>query len=131
MSIYCSIFGFGDEHELRCKRMRKIRKGQYQQDDSKPCTCKSSPIKYQHSGVLPSGKDERGGIFGIAAIPGHIKRKGRKPLSDGMTPWHPWLRVSMFEAEDSIILARKQVEKLRDSLNVWLAATSCTEGDKK
>jgi hypothetical protein len=100
--------------------MSKMRNGMYRQDDSRPCTCKSSPIKYQHSGILPSGKDERGGILGIAAIPGHIKRRGRKALSDDMTPWHPWLRISMFEADDSVILAKKQVEELRDALNNWL-----------
>jgi hypothetical protein len=88
MSIYCSIFDFGFDHLPRCKRMRKTRYG-YEQDNSKPCTCGSSPIEYQHSGVLPSGKDKRSkGVFGIAAIPDHITRNGRddKPAKG---QWYP------------------------------------------
>lgn len=132
MSIYCSIFGFGDEHTTRCKRLKRIGKGVYEQDDSKPCTCGSAPIAYDHSGVLPSEKDKRGGIFGIAAIPGHINRKGRPALSENFHPWWPYLRVSMFDAEDSVILTRKQVEKLRDALNDWLErASRPTEGEGK
>jgi hypothetical protein len=94
----------------------------YEQDDSKPCTCGSSPIQFQHSGVLPSDNDKRGGIFGIAAIPDHITRDGRDDRPE-KGKWHPWLRVSMFEVEDSIILTRKQVEELRDALSDWLNRT--------
>jgi hypothetical protein len=130
MSIYCSIFGFGDEHTPRCKRMKRISKGVYGQDDSKPCTCQSSPIAYQHSGVLPSKKDNRGGVLGIAAIPGHITRRGRPALSDDFTPYWPYLRVSMFEADDSVILTRAQVEKLRNALNQWLKRAA-PEGETK
>lgn len=119
MSIYCSTFDFGFDHSTRCKRVRKTGKNMYEQDNSKPCTCGSSPIKYQHSAVLPSAKDERGGVFGLAAIPSHITRDGRDDRPEN-GKWYPWLRVSMFEAENTIILTRKQVEKLRDALNLWL-----------
>jgi len=123
VSIYCSIFDFGCDHLPRCKRIRKVRRGVYEQDNSKPCTCGSAPIEYQHSGVLPSDKDKRGGIFGLAAIPDHITRDGRDDRPEN-GKWYPWLRVSMFEAEDSVILTRKQVEKLRDALDEWLERAS-------
>lgn len=124
MSIYCSIFDFGHEHKPRCKRMRKLRAGVYERDDSIPCTCGDSPIRYQGSHVLPSAKDERGGIFGIAAIPNHITRDGRDDRPEN-GKWYPWLRVSLDEAPKSaVILTRAQVKELRDSLNHWLQKSS-------
>ena len=133
MSIYCSIFDFGFDHSTRCKRVRKVGRKEYEQDDSKPCTCGSSPLEYQGSHVLPSKKDKRGGVIGIAAIPGHIKRPGRKAVSDDMHPYHPWLRLSLDDAhQNAVILTRKQVEKLRDALNTWLeiAVGGAGEGDR-
>lgn len=126
MSIYSSIFGFGDEHSPRCKQMRKVGPGVYQLDESKPCTCSSAPIKYQHSGVLPANSHERGGVFMLAAIPNHITGDGKDNRPENGR-WRPWLRVSMFDAEDSIILTRKQVEKLRDTLNQWLKKSALAE----
>lgn len=110
MSIYASIFDIGEEHLPRCL---------YRLDDSMPCTCGESPLLYQGSHVLPSKRDKRGGCLMLAAIPNHITRDGRdNGPQDG---WYPWMRVSMFEANsDSLILTRKQVEKLRDSLSQWL-----------
>lgn len=135
MSIYASIFGFdADEHAEGCKRLVKRRRdpkrmlncfmfpsGTFWVDDSRPCTCSSGPIAYQHSGVLPSASDKRGGYLGIAAIPGHIDDSNRKPISDDMQPYWPWLRVSLDGVNDStVILTRKQVTELRDALNEWL-----------
>lgn len=116
MSVYCSIFGFGYEHSTRCKRVKKIRRKVYQQDDSQPCTCGSCPIQYQGSYVLPSNRDKRDGGFGIAAIPSHITRNGRDTPEDGK--WRPWLRVHL--SNETVILTAKQVEKLRDALNDWM-----------
>ena len=59
MSIYQSIFGLGDEHKPRCLRIKKIEVGVYQQDDSKPCTCGSCPLKYEGSHILPSQLSKR------------------------------------------------------------------------
>jgi hypothetical protein len=129
MSIYCSIFDFGYEHKPRCARMKKLRPKVYEVDDSKPCTCGSSPVKYQGSHVLPSKRDARDGSLGIAAIPGHIHRYRRKPLSDDNMPYHPWLRVSI-NVEDptdqTVLLTRVQVQALKDELEYWLKNT--TEG---
>jgi hypothetical protein len=47
MSIYCSTFDLGIERLPKCKRIRKIRRNVYEQDESKPCTCGSCPIEYQ------------------------------------------------------------------------------------
>lgn len=116
MSIYCSIFDFGFEHSRRCKRIKKTGRKQYEQDDSKPCTCGSCPIEYQGSHILPSNRDNRKGDFGIAAIPGHITRNGRTRLKDD--DWYPWLRVHL--EQETVILTAKQVEQFRDALNDWL-----------
>lgn len=117
MSIYCSIFDFGFEHSPRCKRIKKIRPKEYEQDDSKPCTCGSCPIEYLGSHIFPTARDNRDGCFGLAAIPSHITRDGKDDRPEGK--WHPWLRVSLRE-KDTAILTRKQVEKLRDALTGWL-----------
>jgi len=119
MSIYCSIFGM-DEHTHRCQRIKKIGPKLYQYDDTKPCTCGTSPILYQGSHVFPSNKDKRGGDIGFAAIPRHITRN-RKNNGPENGIWHPWLRFHIYGGvEDSVILTRAQVVKLRDALNIWI-----------
>lgn len=124
MSIYCSTFGFGDDHKPRCAKLTKIATKSYELDDSKPCTCGDSPIKYQGSHVIPSDKAERGGYLSLGAIPGHIDRPKLKAISDDMTPYHPWLRISVDsgpeDRDPTVILTRKQVTALRDELNRWL-----------
>ena len=115
MSIYQSIFGLGDEHKPRCLRIKKIEVGVYQQDDSKPCTCGSCPLKYEGSHILPSQLSKREGDFGFAGIPGHITRNGR---DNGKKRWWPWLRFHL--NRNTVILTKKQVGQLRDALNVWL-----------
>lgn len=122
MSIYCSIFDFGFDHTPRCKRVRKMRHKVYEQDDSKPCTCGSSPIQYLGSHVFPTDKDKRVGVFGLAAIPSHITRNGKDngPECNG---WHPWLRISLDIDKNShgaIVITRKQAEKLRDALSNFI-----------
>jgi len=118
VSIYCSVFGL-DEHKPRCARIKKLGPKLYQEDDTKPCTCGVSPIKYQGSHVLPSNKDERGGDLGFAAIPSHITRNRKDNGAEN--GWLPWLRFHLNGGyQDSLILTRKQVTELRDCLNVWM-----------
>lgn len=120
MSIFCSEFGL-DEHKTRCARLRKLGPKEYEQDDSKPCTCGVSPILYQGSHVLPSNKDKRGGDLGFASIPPHIPRNGK---DNGRKP-HPWLRFHLDGGfQNSLILTRAQVLKLRDALTEWLERQS-------
>jgi hypothetical protein len=123
MSIYCSIFGFGEDHLPRCARIKKIRKGCYERDDSKRCTCGSCPVRYRGSHVLPSNSDERGGGFGIAAIPDHITRNGRDDRPE-KGKWRPWLRVHLHGGyQESVILTKKQAGELRDALSQWLESS--------
>ena len=113
MSIYCSYWGLGDEHEQTCKRIKKVRGG-FKQDDSKPCTCGSCPIEYKGSHILPTENDRKDGYFGISAIPDHITNR------DGdFLPWKPFLRVHVNQA--TVIITRAQAEKLREELTRWLS----------
>jgi hypothetical protein len=120
MSIYCSIFDFGYDHSTRCKRIRRVRPSEYEQDDSQPCTCGGSPIAYQGSNVLPSDGDKRDGLLGLAAIPSHITRDGRDDKPEGGA-WYPWLRVGLSAGRNNtILLTSEQVRELRDALDLWL-----------
>lgn len=119
MSIYATTFDLGMDHKDSCARISE-RGGITYQDDSKPCTCQSAPIVYQHSGVLPSDGDKRDGTLDLGAIPGHIAHGRRKAVSknDNFTPYHPWLRVSVNQG--TVVLDSKQVKRLRDELTRWL-----------
>jgi hypothetical protein len=119
MSIYTTILDIGGEHLPRCARMTKIAHKTFSVDDSKECTCGACPVLFQGSHVLPSNRDKRGGCIMLAGIRGHITRNGK---DDGPeNEWHPWLRLSVFElGSDSVVLTRKQAEKLRDSITKWL-----------
>lgn len=117
MSIYCSIFGFGDEHGRKCRRIKKVSNGVYEQDDSKPCTCESCPIEYQGSHVFPSKSDKHDGDFGFAAIPYHITRDGRDNRPE-KGEWAPWLRVHM--NRETVVITKKQAKEFRDALTDWL-----------
>lgn len=119
MSIYCSEFGL-DEHRRSCKRIKKIGSMMYEQDDSKPCTCGITCIRYQGSHVLPSNKDERRGDIGFASIPPHITRNGK---DNGKRP-HPFMRFHLHDGyQDSVVLNRAQVKKLHAALSEWLQRT--------
>lgn len=136
MSIYASFGSIdSDEHRFGCKCLvrRRPKEGQHAiiferggtfwVDGRHPCTCGVGPIAYQHSGILPSDSDQRGGCFSLAYIPGHIEGAGRPPLSEDMLPCWPWLRVSIWGVandDPTVLLTREQVESVRDSLNWWL-----------
>lgn len=123
MSIYATTFTLGDEHEHQCPCTRERDDGIFEEDPNKPCTCTTSPIRYQGSHVLPSDGDERGGCLGLAAIPAHIRREGRTDWPvDGH--WYPWLRVSIDGTRDhACVLTRNQAIRLRDALNAWIKGT--------
>jgi hypothetical protein len=124
LSIYCTTFDLGLEHSNRCKRIGRTGKKCYAQDDSKPCTCGSTPIRYQGSHILPSDRDERGGGLDLGAIPRHITRNGRDNATGN--GWHKWLRIGIDDGKkhSGVVLTLKQVEKLRDSLTAWIENTN-------
>jgi hypothetical protein len=124
MSIYCTTFDLGLEHSKRCERIRRVGKKIYEQDDSKPCTCGSTPIRYRGSHIFPSDSDERAGGLDLGAIPRHLTRNGRDNGPE--CGWHKWLRVSMHDGDNhgAAVLTLKQVEKLRDALNAWIENAS-------
>lgn len=154
MSIYCSIFSIdAEDHEIGCKRLIRLKRGQkaprdkdgiasfviaggaddYAVDESRLCTCGSGPITYQHSGVLPADDNPRGGCFSLGAIPPHITRDGRDDRPENEN-WYPWLRVSIWgtpKDDPTVILTRKQVEKLRDALDDWLERSADPSGQQE
>ncbi len=115
MSIYCSIFEIGWAHKRGCP-------GYFA--GTAPCTCRSSPLIYQGSHVLPSDRDKRAGEVGFSAIRGHVTKRGRKKLKSEDS-WHPWIRFHLDtkEVRGSVVLTKKQVEKLRDALTKYLDNT--------
>lgn len=122
MSIYCTTFDMGGEHTGQCARVKRVGRKVYEQDDSKPCTCGSAPIRYQGSHILPSDSDERNGIVRLGAIPPHITRNGRYNRRGDR--WHRWLRLSVeADAGATVVLTKKQAMALRDALNDWLKQT--------
>ena len=121
MSIYQSGFALGSEHQRRCPRI-SIKEGFWQQDDSKPCTCRSTPILYRGSHIFPSQRDPRGGEIGISSIPGFITRNGKDDAED-IGDVHPFLRVHLTPASpdtDTLILTKSQVMAFRDALTSWI-----------
>jgi hypothetical protein len=102
-----------------------------------------APLIYRQSHILPSDDDPRGGSLDLGSIPRWITRDGRCVLGrdaqtcctnssdrnipsceeEGGGPNWPWLRVSLRPTEpgeDTVVLDRGQVEKLRDELTWWL-----------
>lgn len=113
MSIYCSYWDIGWDHDDKCKRIRKVRGGGFVQNDEKPCTCGSCPIEYRGSHILPTENDRRDGSLGISAIPDHITN-----YDADLLPWKPFLRVHLNDG--TVIIDRQQAEKFSAALNKWL-----------
>lgn len=131
MSIYGTWLMFDTDHEDDCAVWVK-------EDDcwhigDAPCDCgtPNAPIIYEGSHVLPSDDDRRGGWLEVGAIPGFITRDGR---DDGNGLWD-WLRIGigalpsleqyqgkpyMAAGQATVVLTRRQVQQLRDTLTSWL-----------
>jgi hypothetical protein len=75
---------------------------------------------YQGSHVLPAESDERGGWVDIALIPSHITRDGRDDQPEDEAPW-PYLRLGV--NEQTVILTRRNVQEIHESLSWWLSHT--------
>lgn len=89
------------------------------------------PYVYAGSHILPAPTDPRGGSIDLGYVPGFIEREGRDDGPDDDEGVWPWLRVSLRAEpgqrmrelgypEDTLILHRDQVERLRDDLSMWL-----------
>ena len=141
MSIYASLAAPCDDHSVKCDVYVEDPPGSrcYEFTDA-PCTCglKAAPIVYEGSHVLPSDDDRREGSIDLALIPGHIEREGRPAVSEWSPP-HPWLRLGIYTASSreqyegkpyvsgghaTVVLDRRQVEQVRDTLTEWLESLS-------
>lgn len=123
MSIYATWLSLDQEHEHGCAQwVQEEIEGCYYLDRAKPCTCglPRSPFVYQGSHVLPAEDDDKGGSVLVCGIPDHITRDGRDDAPEGALK--DWLRLSLYPANDknAVVLARRHVEELRDTLTAWL-----------
>lgn len=93
-----------------------------------------SPYVYRGSHVVPADGDPRGGSLGVAAIPNHCHPDAdRSPDRDEDDVSHrvDFLRLDLTEdpttyryewhnGDATVVLDRRQVTVLRDTLNRWL-----------
>lgn len=124
MSIYATWLRlFAGEHEESCAVWVETPPGSGTfRFSKKPCDCgmPRAPIAYQGSHVLPSDDDPRGGTVDVAAIPDFITRDGRDDArGEGLKDW---LRLSVYADGDAVVLTRRHVRLLRDTLTEWLDA---------
>lgn len=132
MSIYGTWLMFDEGHEEDCGKWVESSPDCFELDDQRPCTCGRPfmPIIYEGSHHLPSDDDPRGGWVEVGAIPGFIEREGRE-----QTGLWDWLRLGVgnepsrtqYEGrpyvsggDATVVLTRPQVERLRDTLTMWL-----------
>jgi hypothetical protein len=126
MSIYATtVMIDDDEHDPGCAQLVAVpgTAAMLTLDPAQPCTCAAGPIAYQGSHILPADTDPRAGTFDLGAIPGFITGLDRPALHDGDGedwPYHPWLRVSV--NAETVVLDRRQVERVREELDRWLTA---------
>jgi hypothetical protein len=124
VSIYATWLALSDdEHEESCAVYVETRpdSGIFE-FSGEPCDCglPGAPIVYQGSHVLPSDDDARGGSVDVAAIPSFIVRDGRDDAQgEGLKDW---LRLSVDADGDAVVLTRRHVRLLRDTLTEWLDA---------
>jgi hypothetical protein len=92
-----------------------------------PCDCgqADAPLVYQGSHVLPSEGDERRGYVDIACIPAHVRYWRDNPNapveSEPNGPPEPFLRFGVNEG--TVVLTRRNVEQVHETLAWWLEAT--------
>lgn len=84
------------------------------------------PLVYQGSHHLPSEDDERGGWVDLALIPGHVRYWRDNPGAPEETepddaPPDPYLRFGV--NNETVVLTRRQVELVHETLTEWLIAT--------
>lgn len=119
MSIFSSLGAPNDdEHEDNCTIWTK-NDGIWDIEEGAVCSCgrPDAPIVYQGSHILPSQDDERGGHVDIALIPSHITRDGRDDRPEDEAPW-PFLRMGV--NSETVILTRRNVLEIVESLTYWL-----------
>lgn len=145
MSIFSTWLCIDDnDHEPTCGVYERMPPGQEWSDGAsmqvgddafyrrvdKPCTCPNKPpLIYQGSHVNPADDGPRGGSVDVAAIPNHCHPSVRFSDEDEGPPVE-FLRLSLREDVDTygepmpgyaqVVLDRRQVETLRDTLNNWL-----------
>lgn len=79
-----------------------------------------APLVYQGSHIPPDERtDPRGGWVDLALIPSHITRDGRDDKPEDAAPW-PYLRFGVNES--TVVLTRKHVEEIVETLTWWLRA---------
>lgn len=113
VSIYQSLPApSDDEHEESCARWNKSKVPGLWMISESPCDCgqPDAPMVYQGSHITPIGEDRRGGNIDVAMIQSHDEK-----------PW-PYLRLSVNEGE--VVLTRRNVQQIADTLNDWLQATA-------
>lgn len=128
MSVFASLAApCEDEHEDDCGIWKK-KDDVWEMRAAKHCTCgqPDAPLVYQGSHVLPSGDDERGGWVDLALIPGHVRFYRDHPEADDapedQLPPEPFLRFGVNDAR--VILTRRNVEQIAETLSAWLARTA-------
>jgi hypothetical protein len=137
MSIYATWLSLSaDDHEDGCAVYVEDPPGSHCFEFSgKPCDCGTprAPLVYEGSHVLPSNADRRGGCIDVAGIPDFIERDGRDDAKG--SGLKDWLRLSVMNEESTlqyegksyvrggdaaVVLDRRGVEELRDTLTAWL-----------
>lgn len=116
MSIFVSLPAPDDEHSEDCGIWTEHA-----------CTCgqPDAPLVYQGSHILPSDSDRRGGYVDIALIPAHVRYWREHPDAPVATepeePPEPFLRLGV--NNETVILTRRNVKQVADTLNGWLRRT--------
>jgi hypothetical protein len=92
-------------------------------DRTIPCSCgQRAPIIYQASHINPSAEDPRGGAVLFCGIPNHCHPSVRgTDTDDGPSVDYGRLSVHQDNGESgAVVLDRKQITDLRDTLTEWL-----------
>jgi hypothetical protein len=124
VSIYATWLHLSDgAHEEDCAVWEETppTSGTFQLGEE-PCDCGMplAPIAYRGSHVLPSDDDPRGGSVDVAGIPDFITRDGRDDArGEGLKDW---LRLLIDADGGAVVLTRRHVRLLRDTLTEWLDA---------
>lgn len=137
MSIYATwLMLDGSDHVDGCAVYVETEPGSFE-FSGRECDCnrgmREAPIVYEGSHVLPSTDDRRGGYVEVGGIPDFIERDGRDDAQGyGLKDW---LRIGIgalpsieqYEGgpyveggHATVVLERRQVEELRDTLAEWL-----------